>query len=122
MYHTLVTPYRSKKEGKTMLKGVAFPTCVSVNHCVCSNSPPDGDSDILKQGDVVKFTLPTVYKLTRYTGVDQIQGYEGKRFALSVGPIVLGCVGAALNTTTPYLLLSFGFSATVVLSLSSPRT
>ena len=25
----------------------------------------------------------------RYTGTDQIQGYEGKRFALSVGPIVL---------------------------------
>jgi len=49
--------YRSKKEGKAMLKGVAFPTCVSVNHCVCSHSPPEGDSNTLKQGDVVKIDL-----------------------------------------------------------------
>ena len=56
-----------------------------------------------KQGDEVSFTLPTVYmyynKLTAYSGSDQIKGFEGKRFALSVGPIVLGCVGD-INATT----------------------
>ena len=29
-----------------------------------------------KQGDVVRLALPTVYKLTAYTGVDQIKGYD----------------------------------------------
>lgn len=55
------------------------------------------------QGDAIAITLPTVYKVTPYTGIDQIKGYEGKRFAVSVGPIVLGCVdtdGTAINSTT----------------------
>lgn len=45
-----------------------------------------------KQGDTIAIALPTVYKITKYSGTDQIQDYEGKRFALSVGPIVLACV------------------------------
>jgi DUF1680 family protein len=54
-----------------------------------------------KQGDIIAIALPTVYKVTAYTGTDQIKGYEGKRFALSIGPIVLGCVGSTnWNTTT----------------------
>jgi len=45
------------------------------------------------QNDVISFTLPIVYRLSLYTGVDQVKGYEGKRYALLVGPIVLACVG-----------------------------
>jgi DUF1680 family protein len=52
-----------------------------------------------RQGDTIAFTLPTVYKVTAYTGADQLKGFEGRRYALSVGPIVLGCVGA-FNATT----------------------
>ena len=48
--------------------------------------------------------LPTVYKVTPYTGIDQIAGFEGKRFALSVGPIVLGCVGNLSATTNAPVL------------------
>ena len=60
-----------------------------------------------KQGDVIKLTLPTVYTLTAYTGSDQIKGYEGKRYALSVGPIVLGCVGNLnAKTNAPVLPVS----------------
>ena len=60
-----------------------------------------------KQGDVIKLTLPTVYTLTAYTGSDQIKGYEGKRYALSVGPIVLGCVGKLnAKTNAPILPVS----------------
>ena len=33
------------------------------------------------------------YELTRYVGADEIPSYEGKRYALQVGPILLGCVG-----------------------------
>merc|ERR1712151_420405 len=46
-----------------------------------------------EQNDNVSFTLPIEYKLSLYTGVDQIQGYEGKRYALSMGPVVFACVG-----------------------------
>jgi len=48
---------------------------------------------IWKQRDTISFVLPRVYKLSRYEGVDQIPGYEGKRYALLLGPIVLACVG-----------------------------
>ncbi len=35
--------------------GIAFPTCVSVNNCVCHHSPLRSDPDvILKDGDLVK--------------------------------------------------------------------
>jgi DUF1680 family protein len=44
-----------------------------------------------KSGDTVFFTLPTGFRLTRYTGIDQIEGHE--RYALEYGPILLAIVG-----------------------------
>jgi len=39
-------------------KGVAFPTCISVNNCICHYSPAKNDPDyVLKDGDVVKIDL-----------------------------------------------------------------
>jgi curved DNA binding protein len=44
--------------GEYVKKGIAFPTCVSVNNCVCHNSPlPEDDEIILKDGDLVKIDL-----------------------------------------------------------------
>lgn len=38
-----------------LFPGIAFPTCVSVNNCVCHYSPLKSDPDvILKDGDLVK--------------------------------------------------------------------
>merc|ERR1711990_486610 len=37
--------------------------------------------------DCISFTLPTIYRLSLYTGVDQVPGFEGRRYALLVGPI-----------------------------------
>lgn len=38
-----------------LFAGIAFPTCVSVNNCVCHYSPLKSDPDvILKDGDLVK--------------------------------------------------------------------
>lgn len=53
---------KKKEEGDkkthTMKKGIAFPTCVSVNNIVCHNSPVDSDpAQTLKTGDVVKIDL-----------------------------------------------------------------
>ena len=42
-------------KSKTMKKGIAFPTCVSVNECVCHFSPlSKRESLVLKAGDTVK--------------------------------------------------------------------
>lgn len=46
------------KKDKEMKKGIAFPTCISVNNCVCHFSPLKSEPDvILKDGDVVKIDL-----------------------------------------------------------------
>lgn len=46
------------KKEKELKKGIAFPTCLSVNNCVCHFSPLASDTDLeLKDGDVVKIDL-----------------------------------------------------------------
>jgi curved DNA binding protein len=41
-----------------MTAGIAFPTCVSINNCVCHNSPLEEDEQILiADGDMVKIDL-----------------------------------------------------------------
>lgn len=46
------------KKEKELKKGIAFPTCLSVNNCICHFSPLASDTDVeLKDGDVVKIDL-----------------------------------------------------------------
>ncbi|KAI1733034.1 metallopeptidase family m24 domain-containing protein [Ditylenchus destructor] len=46
------------KNQKDVPKGIAFPTCVSVNNCVCHFSPLSSETPmVLKDGDVVKIDL-----------------------------------------------------------------
>lgn len=46
------------KKDKDMKRGIAFPTCLSVNNCVCHFSPVRSEVDVLlKKGDVVKIDL-----------------------------------------------------------------
>ncbi|CAK9304111.1 unnamed protein product, partial [Gordionus sp. m RMFG-2023] len=46
------------KKNKEIKKGIAFPTCISVNNCVCHFSPLVSDHEILlKSGDLVKIDL-----------------------------------------------------------------
>jgi curved DNA binding protein len=45
------------KKNKKTEKGIAFPTCVSINHCVCHFSPLEAEDVLLKNGDVVKIDL-----------------------------------------------------------------
>ncbi|CAG8818183.1 32621_t:CDS:2, partial [Racocetra persica] len=47
-------------KAKNISKGIAFPTCVSVNHIICHFSPLSSDpegSDVLKNGDLAKIQL-----------------------------------------------------------------
>ncbi len=51
-------------------------------------------------GDRIQFSLPMGFRLTRYTGLDQIEGHE--RYALEYGPILMAIEGsddARLRTT-----------------------
>jgi len=46
------------KKEKAMKKGIAFPTCISVNNCVCHFSPLLSEAAVvLKDGDIVKIDL-----------------------------------------------------------------
>ncbi|CAL1542583.1 unnamed protein product [Lymnaea stagnalis] len=46
------------KKDKEMKKGIAFPTCVSINNCICHFSPLKSDPPVtIKDGDVVKIDL-----------------------------------------------------------------
>ncbi|RWS16825.1 proliferation-associated protein 2G4-like protein [Dinothrombium tinctorium] len=46
------------KKEKELKKGIAFPTCVSVNNCICHFSPLRSEPDYtLQDGDVVKLDL-----------------------------------------------------------------
>jgi len=51
--------YNKKVEGgKKVEKGIAFPTCISVNNCVGHFSPLESEaSDVLVNGDVIKVDL-----------------------------------------------------------------
>jgi len=51
--------FRAKVKGKIIEKGVAFPTCVNVNECVCNNSPlvSEGQEAVIAEGDLVKIDL-----------------------------------------------------------------
>lgn len=43
------------KKEKELKKGIAFPTCVSVNNCICHFSPVPSEPDLtLKEDDMVK--------------------------------------------------------------------
>ncbi|XP_074270713.1 ERBB-3 BINDING PROTEIN 1-like [Silene latifolia] len=46
-----------KNAKKKIEKGVAFPTCISVNNVVCHYSPLPNDESVLEEGDVVKVDM-----------------------------------------------------------------
>ncbi|XP_072047554.1 proliferation-associated protein 2G4-like [Amphiura filiformis] len=46
------------KKDKEIKKGIAFPTCISVNNCVCHFSPLRSEKEVeLKDGDLVKVDI-----------------------------------------------------------------
>jgi len=49
--------YNKKDKGKAVIKGIAFPTCISVNEIIGHFSPLKGEGRLLKAGDVAKIDL-----------------------------------------------------------------
>ncbi|KAL8208785.1 hypothetical protein R6Q57_008197 [Mikania cordata] len=46
-----------KNVKKKIERGVAFPTCLSVNHTVCHYSPLASDETVLEEGDILKIDM-----------------------------------------------------------------
>eukprot|EP00406_Dinophysis_acuminata_P074245 CAMPEP_0179246454 /NCGR_PEP_ID=MMETSP0797-20121207/19102_1 /TAXON_ID=47934 /ORGANISM="Dinophysis acuminata, Strain DAEP01" /LENGTH=383 /DNA_ID=CAMNT_0020954043 /DNA_START=127 /DNA_END=1278 /DNA_ORIENTATION=+ len=49
--------YNKKDKGRKIEKGIAFPTCISVNELIGHYSPLKGESQLLKAGDVAKIDM-----------------------------------------------------------------
>lgn len=72
------------KKDKKLVKGIAFPCCVSVNNCICHFSPLSSDADVVvKEGDMVKIDLGAhidgfiaVVAHTVVAGKDKITGRQ----------------------------------------------
>lgn len=46
------------KKEKDMRRGIAFPTCISINNCICHFSPLKSDQEVkLKKGDLIKIDM-----------------------------------------------------------------
>eukprot|EP00928_Gymnodinium_smaydae_P074339 TRINITY_DN573_c0_g1_i1.p1 TRINITY_DN573_c0_g1~~TRINITY_DN573_c0_g1_i1.p1 ORF type:complete len:408 (-),score=150.78 TRINITY_DN573_c0_g1_i1:95-1240(-) len=48
---------KKQKDGRKMEKGIAFPTCISVNDLLGHFSPLKGESKLLQKGDITKVDL-----------------------------------------------------------------
>ena len=66
-----------------------------------------------RSGDTISFTLPVAFRLTRYTGMDKIEGHE--RYALEYGPILM-----AIEDSEDARLLARGTNAEDFLKQLTP--
>ncbi|XP_037078887.1 proliferation-associated protein 2G4-like [Pollicipes pollicipes] len=75
------------RKDKNLKKGIAFPTCVAVNHCIGHFSPLDSDPDVtLADGDLVKIDLgshvdgfPAVVAHSLVVGADKENPVTGRK-------------------------------------------
>ncbi|XP_020256481.1 ERBB-3 BINDING PROTEIN 1-like isoform X2 [Asparagus officinalis] len=51
-----------KNVKKKIERGIAFPTCISVNNTACHYSPLASDETILEENDVVKIDMRVSYR------------------------------------------------------------
>ena len=69
---------------------------VKVNGTVTATGKPGSYVSLERtwsEGDTISFTLPAAFRLTLYTGTDQIPDHQ--RYALEYGPILMAAVGSA---------------------------
>ena len=95
------------KKEKEMKKGIAFPTSISVNNCVCHFSPLKSDQDyILKEGDLVKIDLGVhvdgfIANVAHTFVVDVAQGTQVTGRKADVIKAAHLCAEAALRLVKP---------------------
>uniref|UniRef100_A0A2R9CH58 Peptidase M24 domain-containing protein n=1 Tax=Pan paniscus TaxID=9597 RepID=A0A2R9CH58_PANPA len=95
------------KKEKEMKKGIAFPTSISVNNCVCHFSPlKSGQDYILKEGDLVKIDLGVyvdgfIANVAHTFVVDVAQGTQVTGRKADVIKAAHLCAEAALRLVKP---------------------
>ena len=52
--HAKTRVLRDKNVKRKIERGVAFPTCISVNNTICHFSPLASDETVLEEGDMLK--------------------------------------------------------------------
>ena len=88
-----------------MFAGIAFPTCVSVNNCVCHFSPLNSEPDILlNDGDLVKmysiFSNVCLNTKTSIINNVQIMNYNTlKIICRDLGAHIDGYIAVVAHTT-----------------------
>jgi curved DNA binding protein len=92
-------------KAKNIEKGVAFPTCISVNNCVGHFSPLVGDTTVLAAGDLVKIDL----------GV-QIDGF----ISMTANTVVVGGAVDQVTGRKADLLLAAHYAGELVHRLVKP--
>ncbi|XP_011046861.1 PREDICTED: proliferation-associated protein 2G4-like [Populus euphratica] len=87
-----------KNVKKKIERGVAFPTCVSVNNTVCHFSPLASDESVLEEGDIVKIDMGC--------HIDGFIAVVGHTHVLQSGPVTgrAADVIAAANTAAEVAL------------------
>ncbi|GJY32791.1 ERBB-3 binding protein 1 [Tanacetum coccineum] len=87
-----------KKVKKKIERGVAFPTCLSVNNTVCHFSPLASDETVLKEGDILKIDMGC--------HIDGFIAVVAHTHVLQDGPVTGGAadVIAAANTAAEVAL------------------
>lgn len=100
-------PLYSKGKGEDrVLKGLAFPTCISVNEVVCHNSPADEATDhILVEGDVVRIDIgghiDGYSVVTAHTAVVQSEPQKISGKQADVIAAAQACIAVAVRSLRP---------------------
>ena len=68
-----------------------------------------------KEGDIISYCLPMDFRVSRYEGLDTIEGYD--RYAIECGPVLLGVFGSDHRATTHK---SFDFNDLTVMIVNDP--
>eukprot|EP01012_Entosiphon_sulcatum_P066656 TRINITY_DN96005_c0_g1_i1.p1 TRINITY_DN96005_c0_g1~~TRINITY_DN96005_c0_g1_i1.p1 ORF type:complete len:389 (+),score=86.65 TRINITY_DN96005_c0_g1_i1:993-2159(+) len=100
-------PLYSKGKGEDrVLKGLAFPTCISVNEVVCHNNPGDEATDyVLANGDIVRIDIGghiDGYSVaTAHTAIVQAEAQPITGKAADVIAAAQTCLAVALRSLRP---------------------
>lgn len=95
------------KKNKKMEKGCAFPTCISVNDCVCHYCPMPTESTALNAGDMVKIDL----------GV-HIDGF----IAVVAHTVIVGAAGPVSGPAADVVLAAYHAAEAAVKSIKPGST
>ena len=94
--------YKSKK----IEKGIAFPTCISVNNCVCHYSPLPNESVTLAAGDIVKIDIGVHVSVDADTEADvDVIGVDKEPMIPKFTPLPASTLMPTFNLGAPFTLI-----------------